>query len=152
MSDADLRALHRTYLSDNASADIMLFMLDRAGIKPTWDWLAGGVGFYKLPLKKKVTIFLEKWPLIESDLDPIQVQQIRDGTTRLNNRVIWTTTHPETPGVSEILDESLGDLAYYYGQKRPPNPWTSFSAFIADEVVNAHHYIFILRHYRMLPG
>lgn len=149
MSDQVIRAIQRTYLKGEMSADLFLLMLDRYKIKPAWDWVAGGMRFYDLPLKKKVSIFLEKWPSNFQALDRQQIHDITAGTGRIGDRVIWRGAPPDAPSVDEILNATLGDLAYYYGTRTAPLGG-SFSNFIAEEVYSAQHYIWVLQSYNLI--
>jgi len=131
------------------SIDLFLLMLDRYKIKPAWDWVAGGMKFYDLPLNKKVAIFLEKWPINFQSLDRQLLHETTAQTTSVGLRVVWRGAPDDAPSVDEILDATLGDLAYYYGTKTAPLS-SSFSNFIAEEVYSAQHYIWVLQNYRIV--
>lgn len=153
MSDALVRAVHRQYLQGHTPVELFVFLLERNAAHPIWDWIAGGLQFNDLPLERKVAFFLEKWPIETSSLDPERLRTMIENTYRRGAGVYWDHAHPEAPSAGEILDETMNDLAYYYGRRIPPNPWTpSFSNFIATEVENVQYLVAVLQHHGVLPA
>jgi hypothetical protein len=154
MSDAYLRSSRRRYAQGLLSAEAFLAILRRGGARPIWDWMAGNTGFYDLPLREQVTIFEERWPVGVGDISGWALAERLDsaleGTAKFNNRVVWLGAHPDAPDVAEILAETLGDFAFHYGSGISPDPWSTLEDYTAMQVMECHHFIRLLRHYRCL--
>lgn len=155
MSDTYLRSLQRQYARGLLPAKEFLAALRRGGAQPIWDWMAGNISFYDLPLREQVAIFEERWnQTLGASVSGWGLAERLDssleGTAKFNNRVVWLDAGPDAPDVAEILAEILGDFAFHYGSGKSPDPWASYEDYVAMNVAECYHLINLLRHYRCI--
>jgi len=141
MSDTWLRELHRQYLLGQVTAKTLKHALERMGLSPTWEWLAGR-NFYQLGSEEKIRLFLERWP----DPSPNTIEDISN-IRNFNGILVWEDIHPDCPGVGETLIETLDSVAYYYSNRQELPFWIDFSQWISEEIPGLHRLIRILRQF-----
>lgn len=147
MADAILRALQRQYLLGNISLRDYIDHLQRYGVD-VWDWLPHPV-FMDLPFDDQLEIFSRKWPLSAEEHQNLVNRAAMSGTYRRGGWVHWEETHPDAPGVGEVLAEELISLAAIYAGENIP-PWTQREELVSEKVNSIWYLIHILQHHGVL--